>query len=212
VQKSITAEHHVTTYDHIRDIIQQTEGSIVVAPCMCREGARRRGKPCQKTSRQETCMSFGDWAAHFARLGARQISKSEALEIMRLNEADGLVLQPTNYQKVDFVCSCCGCCCGVLGIQKMLPKPALTWAHNFHAAVDSRICTGCATCPERCQIAAVKVDAQSGVAVVDLDRCIGCGNCVATCPSGAMSLVKIDREVAPLPDRTALYRTLAEGR
>jgi hypothetical protein len=33
-----------------------------------------------------------------------------------------------------------------------------------------------------------------------------------TCPSDAMSLVKMDREVAPPPDRTALYRAPAEGR
>jgi Na+-translocating ferredoxin:NAD+ oxidoreductase subunit B len=212
VQKSITAEHHVTTYDHIREIIQDTDGPIVIASCMCREGARRRGKPCQKTSRQETCMSFGDWARHFARLGERQVTKAEALEIMRLNEADGLVLQPTNYQKVDFVCSCCGCCCGVLRIQKALPKPALSWSHNFHAEVDSSSCTGCGTCVERCQIDALRVDRESGVAIVDLDRCIGCGNCVASCPPEAMRLVKMDEELAPPPDRTALYRTLTEGR
>jgi ferredoxin len=212
VEKSIEVEHHVTTYDQIREILNGTDGPIAVGRCMCREGARRRGQPCQKTTRQETCMAFGDWATHFIKLGFREITRAEALEIMRQNEADGLVLQPTNYQKIDFVCSCCGCCCGVLRIQKTMPKPALTWAHNFYAAVDADSCTGCGTCVERCQVNAVKVDEQKGVSTINLDRCIGCGNCVASCPSEALKLVKRDTEAVPPEDSTALYRILAEGK
>ncbi len=106
VEKSITVEHHVTTYDHIREIIKSTDGPITVNRCMCREGASRRGQPCHQTSRLETCMAFGDWARHFIKNGAKEITREEALEITRQNEADGLVLQPTNYQKIDFVCAC----------------------------------------------------------------------------------------------------------
>ncbi len=212
VEKSINVEQHVTTYDHIREIINSTDGPIIVAPCMCREGARRRGQPYQKTKRQETCMAFGDWARHFIKLGSREITRAEALEIMRQNEADGLVLQPTNYQKVDFVCSCCGCCCGVLRIQKAMPKPAANWAHNFYAEVDADKCTGCGTCVERCQVSAVKVDEQKGVATINLDRCIGCGNCVASCPSEAMRLISREKTAAPPEDRTTLYKILVEGK
>ena len=210
VEKSINVEHHVTTYDHIRDVINSTEGPIAINSCMCREGARRRGQPCQKTTRQETCMAFGDWARHFIKLGSREITRAEALEIMRQNEADGLVLQPTNYQKIDFVCSCCGCCCGVLRIQKSMPRPAVTWAHNFYAEVNSETCTACGTCVERCQVGAAKIDEQSGYATINLDRCIGCGNCVASCPSEALKLVKKDAEAVPPEDSTTLYRILAE--
>src|SRR4030042_2293334 len=128
VEKSIKVEHHVTTYDQIRDIIKSTDGPIIASTCMCREGAKGRGQPCKVTTRAETCMCFGDWARRFVKPGATAISKEQALEIMRKNQEDGLVLQPTNYQKIDFVCACCGCCCGVLRIQKGLPKPALNGA------------------------------------------------------------------------------------
>lgn len=210
VQQSIDVERQVTTYDDVREIINNTDGPISIASCMCREGAKGRGEPCKVTSREETCMSFGDWARHFIKLGSREITREEALDIIRRNEEDGLVLQPTNYQKLDFICSCCGCCCGVLRIQKSLPNPAATWAHNFNAEVNTETCTGCGICAEKCQVNAATVDEQSGYANINLDRCIGCGNCVANCPSEAMQLVKIEVETAPPEERTDLYRILAE--
>ena len=211
VEKSIPVEHHVATYDQIREIINTTDGPIIVSSCMCREGAKQKGQPCKVTSRSETCMCFGDWARHFIKLGrAKETTREEALEIIRQNQEDGLVLQPNNYQKIDFVCSCCGCCCGVLQIQKMLPKPAENWAHNFYAAVDTDSCTACGTCVEKCQMDAVKIDEQNGYSVINLDRCIGCGNCVASCPSEALRLVKIEKEIAPPEDSSSLYKILSE--
>jgi ferredoxin len=210
VQQSLEVEHQVTTYDQVREIINNTEGRIAITPCMCREGAKSSGNPCKVTSRTETCMTFGDWADHFIRLGSREVSKEEALDIIRQNEKDGLVLQPTNYRKLDFICSCCGCCCGVLKIQKMLPDPAAHWAHNFYAEVDVEMCTGCGICAEKCQVNAATIDEENGYATINLNRCIGCGNCVANCPSDAVRLVKVEMEIAPPEDRTDLYRILAE--
>jgi electron transport complex protein RnfB len=211
VEKSIHVEHHVTTYDHIREIINSTEGPIGVNPCMCREGAKQRGQPCKVTSRLDTCMVFGDWARHFIKLGlSREITREEALEIIRQNEADGLILQPTNYQKIDFVCSCCGCCCGVLTVQKRLPKPAENWAHNFYNTIETELCTACGTCIEKCQMDAIKLDEQAGYAVINLDRCIGCGNCVVVCPSEALELIKKEKETIPPEDATGLYKILVE--
>jgi NAD-dependent dihydropyrimidine dehydrogenase PreA subunit len=211
VEKSLQAEHHVATYDQIREVINSMDGPISVNPCMCREGAKQRGQPCKVTSRRDTCMCFGDWARHFVKLGlSREITREEALDIIRQNQEDGLVLQPNNYQKIDFVCSCCGDCCGVLRILKMLPKPAENWAHNFYAAVDTESCTACETCVERCQMGAIKVDEPAACAVINLDRCIGCGNCVASCPSEALRLVKRETETAPPEDSTDLFQILAE--
>ena len=211
VEKSISVGHRVTTYDHIREIINSTDGQIGVGRCMCREIAKQRGQPCKITSRQETCMAFSDWARHFIKFGIfREINRKEALEVIRQNEEDGLVLQPTNYQKIDFVCSCCGCCCGILTSLKRLPKPAENWAHNFYAEVDTEVCTGCGTCVERCQMNAAVLNEENGFSTINLDRCIGCGNCVASCPSGALRLVKMEKVTVPPQDSTNLYKILAE--
>ena len=211
VGKSILMENYVATYDQIREIIINTDGPIAIAKCMCREGAKQEGRSCHVTTRSNTCMVFGDWARHFIKHArAKEITREEALDVTRQNEEDGLVLQPTNYQKIDFVCACCGCCCGVLTRQKSLPKPAENWAHNFYAVVKNNDCTGCGICVKKCQMNAVSINEQTGCSTINLDRCIGCGNCVASCPSKAMTLVKKERETAPPKDSTSLYKILIE--
>ncbi|MFH1122337.1 MAG: 4Fe-4S binding protein [Pseudomonadota bacterium] len=206
VARSITPEHHVATYDQLNRLLMETDGPIVVNECICRQGAKIRGKECQKTTRMETCIALGDIAKNCVRIGVgRQISKEEALALARSNEEDGLVLQPSNAQKAEFICACCGCCCGMLRVHKVLPRPVAFWANNYHASVDPDECTGCGTCVERCQVDAVKIDPAEGISKVDLDRCLGCGNCVTTCPSEAIHLEKNEREVRPPETNEDLY-------
>lgn len=211
IGKSISMEYHVATYDQIKELIKNTDGPIAVGQCLCREGAKQKGRQCHVTTRSETCMGFGDWARHFIKQGlSREITREEALEITRQNEEDGLVLQPTNNQKIDFVCACCGCCCGVLTGLKNLPKPAKNWAHNFYAVIDNNKCAACEVCLEKCQMNAIGIDEQMECATINLDCCIGCGNCVTSCPSSAVILVKKERETVPPQDSTNLYKILAE--
>ncbi len=206
VGESISVEHQVATYDHIADVINGSDGPFAIIECICRKIAGLKGETCKKTYRQETCMAIGDMAKNVIQYAnGRAIGKEEALEIARMNESDGLVFQPSNTQKVDFVCACCGCCCGMLSLQKALPRPVDFWATNYYASVNAGTCSGCGICVERCQVNAMTVDDSMGTASVNLDRCIGCGNCVTTCPTGAMSLLKKEKETAPPRDSEELY-------
>ncbi len=199
VGKAITIQHHVGTYDATRDIIEKTVDPIVILECVCRKGAEKRGEPCMQTSRKETCMVLRDGAKNIIEGGrmGRQITKEEALDILRKNEEDGLVLQPSNAQEPDFICSCCGCCCGILRLHKAIPDPAGLWATNFHARVNPDLCSACGTCVERCQTGAMRLDEEKSVALVDLTRCLGCGLCVTSCPTEAIELRKKEREKVP---------------
>ena len=206
VRESITVEHHVTNYDHMTDIINSTDDPIVIMECICRQKNSVLGNPCQQTSRLETCMAFGNEAKNLVRSGiGRVIRKEEALEISQQNEAEGLVLQPSNTQKTEFVCACCGCCCGILSIHKMLPKPVKFWVSNYYSEVDPENCTGCAMCVTRCQVNAIDIDERLNISRVNLDRCIGCGNCITSCPSGARNLHKKEKETIPPVDTETLH-------
>jgi ferredoxin len=99
------------------------------------------------------------------------------------------VLQPGNAKDPLFICACCGCCCGALRLIKMAPEPASVAVSAFRANVDAEQCNVCATCEERCQMAAIAVNG-GGVAALNASRCIGCGLCVSTCPTGSLSLVR----------------------
>ncbi len=209
IEKSITSEHRIGTYDELRNLIHQAEDRIRIGECFCRKSMAMEGHKCSVTSRKETCMAFRDFADMAGRTGwGRPISKQKALEIAAKNEKDGMILQPSNEQEPQFICSCCGDCCGILRIAKAVPRPAEVLASNYYAQGDPDLCDGCGTCVDRCQMEAVEL--QDDVAVVNRDRCIGCGLCVSTCPSETIYLVKKKKEVIPPKNTESLYETIME--
>jgi NAD-dependent dihydropyrimidine dehydrogenase PreA subunit len=213
IRKSVTVEHHIAAYDEIRSLVAASGGPFVVLNCICREAQRIQGKPCKQTSRLETCLGMGDMAAMTLRRNhGRKIFADEALAILRQNENEGLVLQPANEQKAEFVCSCCGCCCGMLRVQKMLPHPVHFWTSNFHASVKADSCIRCGVCVKRCQVNALELKEPSGGAHINLNKCIGCGLCVPVCPKKAISLIKKMRETVPPKNEEELFDTIKANR
>ncbi len=198
VDQSIPTDHAVATYDQIRAIVGESPGPFVVLNCICRQRKALQHQPCRQTSRLETCLTFGGMAAAVRRRRhGRELTRGEAMDLLRQNEDDGLVLQPANARHPEFVCSCCGCCCGMLSLQKSLPHPLDFWTSNFYAEVDSAACSHCGTCVTRCQVNAITLPRTTDTARVNLHRCIGCGLCVSTCPSEAVRLRKKSPEVVP---------------
>jgi ferredoxin len=209
VNASIPVTQHVASYDQIGAIMQAAKPPFVVLNCICREASAIRQQPCRKTTRQETCLAWGDIAAMvLRRQHGREVSRDEALAVLRQNQADGLVLQPANAQQPEFVCACCGCCCGMLSMHKALPRPLDFWTTNYHAVVSAAACTGCGICVQRCQVSAITLCGTPHKAQINNQRCIGCGLCVPTCPTHAVQLAGNARSVTPPVDEEALYDTI----
>jgi electron transport complex protein RnfB len=206
VSKSIHPQHHVSTFDEVTSLLQQAEEPFAIIECICRKKKEIEGHSCKVTDRKETCLAIGSVARMVLQSGnGREIARDEALVIMEENQKKGLVLQPSNTEKVDFICSCCGCCCGMLAIHKVLPRPLDFWASNFLAEVDAKKCEGCGACEKKCQVGAVAVSEEKQLAVVAPERCLGCGVCVTTCPAQAITLSKKPTEVRPPQTREDLY-------
>ncbi len=213
VAKSIHPHHKVSTFDAVETLLQQAEGPFVINECICRTKKSMEGKSCKTTDRKETCLAIGDMARMVLPSGSgREISRDEAISILEKNQKQGLVLQPSNTEKAEFICSCCGCCCGMLRTHQILPKPLDFWASNFFAKVDKNTCEGCGACENRCQVGAVIVSAKKQPAVVNLDRCLGCGVCVPNCPTQSIILVKKLSEVRPPLTREDLHEILMTGK
>jgi Na+-translocating ferredoxin:NAD+ oxidoreductase RNF subunit RnfB len=206
IEKSIPTpdKYQVSTYDNVREIIENSDGPIAVANCVCRQTREVIGESCTKTDLRETCIMFRDNTEYYLNRGiGRPISKKEALDILEKAQKAGLVLQPENTQRPAFVCCCCGDCCGILTTVKKSPRPAELYASNYYAEVNPELCNGCGICVERCQLEALAI--VDGVATVNLDCCIGCGNCVANCELNASQLRKKEVELLPPKDTDALY-------
>jgi Pyruvate/2-oxoacid:ferredoxin oxidoreductase delta subunit len=213
VSRSIHPQHNVSTFDEVKTLLQQAEEPFVILDCICRKKKKLEGNICQKTERRETCLAIGSMArmALVSNIG-REIARDKALSIIDHNQQEGLVLQPSNTEAAEFICSCCGCCCGMLRMQQDLPKPIDFWVSNFYATVERDTCEGCSICVKRCQVGAVGVSAKKQPAVVNRDRCIGCGVCVPACPTQSITLVKKPAEVRPPQTREDLHDIIMAGK
>lgn len=201
VHQSIDVTHHVASYDDALEILKR-KPLIVVADCICRKTADVAGQNCGKP--MEACFMFGSMGQYYLDRGmGREISLEEATDILTKCREAGLVTQPATSQNPSGMCNCCGDCCGVLRALNKHPKPAEIVFSNHFAAVETDNCTGCETCLDRCQMAALSMNTD-GLAVVDEGRCIGCGLCVTACPADALKLVpKTDAAFRTPPASTA---------
>ncbi len=207
IESSFTPEHNVATYDDIRQLVLQTGGKIAVYNCICKQENIVLGKTCKKTQRQKICIGFNEVAEYtINNIAGCSISKDECLQILKQNEKDGLILQPQNVQKPNFLCSCCSCCCTVLKMLKKFPRPAEYWHSNYFAEVKAEDCIGCKICQKRCSMEAISI--KENVSSVNLERCIGCGLCTSTCKTQAIQLKKKTRSTVPAKNHFSLYRKI----
>jgi Fe-S-cluster-containing hydrogenase component 2 len=209
VNASIEARGEVLPHELVEELVRGGAGHYAVSNCICRQERRIAGDGCDRP--MESCLSLGSAANYITRSGrGRAITREEMLDILRRADEAGLVLQASNARRAVFLCTCCGCCCGVLRSLKRHPSPARIVATPFVATLQPESCEGCAACESRCQMDALSVT--DGRAALDAARCIGCGLCVTTCPTGALRLVrKPDAEQPDVP-QSLLANYLKIGR
>jgi NAD-dependent dihydropyrimidine dehydrogenase PreA subunit len=186
---------------HLMEHVIENAGLIAVAHCPCRIAYRLADKGCEHPT--EVCMKFNDMARYVIDKGlAKEISKEEALDIVRQAEEAGLVHFVDNAEgEIQHNCNCCGCACWNVGSirRRKIPRDVLM-ATYFIRTTDEDLCTGCGECVEICPVQAVKLEGD--LSVVDDAWCIGCGVCANVCPTGAVRItVRPDRSGA-LPART----------
>ena len=205
IGETLFSSFTIEQFDDVKALVREAKFPIVLLPCICRRKKAVEGKPCKVTGRKETCLAAGDLARTALEIGiGREVEREDAFAVLAENQREGLVFQPSNTQQAEFICSCCGCCCGMLEIQRHLPRPLDFWASNYFATVNASACNACGICEQRCQVGAIVVG-RTGVAVVDPGRCIGCGQCVSVCPAKALGLVEKERPETPPATREELY-------
>ncbi|MBP7095647.1 MAG: 4Fe-4S binding protein [Spirochaetia bacterium] len=228
VGAAIRSEHRVASHEEFRELIKAADGRIAVLPCVCRKGADLSGHPCKATDRRELCIVFRDYADTVVREGwGRGIGVDEALAIAAENEREGLVMRPSNEREPQFLCACCGDCCGLFAVVKAMRRPADFVSSNFRARVDPEACVSCGACARRCPMDAVQLKGakaravpafrarRSGAAAakpkarVVPARCVGCGVCVAACAFGAVTLERKSATVPPADTAELLERLAA---
>ncbi len=208
LNKSISTPDVVMPYERAEELVR-VHKAFAVSNCICRQEQRILGKVCDKP--EESCLTLGMFADMVVRNGrGRAISLEEALAILQRAEEAGLVLQPANAKESLFICTCCGCCCGVLRSLKRYPEPAKLVVSAFLASLNTETCKGCGLCTRRCQMEALHLEDKK--AVLDINRCIGCGLCVSTCPTHSLSLLRKPKEKQPYVPRDIIDTNIKLGK
>jgi len=181
VNESIEPESRILAYDDVIKIIENAR-ILSVTNCSCRVISGTCKKPL------EVCMQVDRAAEYNIERGTgRVLSKSEAIDILKMCEEEGLVHVADNRQVVGHViCNCCKDCC--LNWPIMTGPKKWVAPSRFEAVVDPDLCTGCEACLERCFFGAITVD--DDLAAVDMEKCLGCGVCTVSCPTEALRLTE----------------------
>jgi ferredoxin len=188
---TVPAKTHVLAFEDVREIIEKSH-SLAVTKCTCRLTAHKCDKPL------ETCLQINRAADYsLARGTGRELTKEQALELVRRCEEEGLIHVVMNKQSVDhFICNCCSCCCQTMPIL-IEHNISVIEPSRFAAEVDPELCTACETCVERCFFGAITMEGEE-TARIDAEKCMGCGLCQVTCPSEAISLIEVrDKDYVP---------------
>jgi Pyruvate/2-oxoacid:ferredoxin oxidoreductase delta subunit len=187
---SVQADGRVLAFEDVKDIIENAD-NLAVTNCTCRLVAHK----CDRAL--EACLQVNNAASYaVARGTGRQLTKEEALEIVRKAEEEGLIHATFNQRSVSHViCNCCGCCCQFLpvliehGIRVVAPS-------RFQAEVDLDSCNGCELCLDRCYVGSIEMKPRDGdedelVARVEPETCLGCGLCKVVCPTDAIIMEEV---------------------
>ena len=157
-----------------------------VSPCSCRASRTSIGDGCGHLD-EDMCIQMGKGAEHYIRSGrAREITREQALEIIKRAEENGLMHDMVNIEEPGesaAICNCCACACFGLRVGLM---------YGARDAIRSNY-----------------------VAEVDEAKCVACGQCVETCPGNALKLGQklcSTEDLTQKPDYVKLSETLRPKR
>ncbi len=187
VGKSIEFDTQAVYPFHLMEHVVGRARIFAVAHCPCRMTAHLRGRSCEHPT--EVCIKFDDLAEYvIERDLAREITRQEAIEIIKGSEEAGLVHFVDNaIGDIKHNCNCCGCACWNVGSIKRRKIPRdIIMATYFIRKTDKDACTSCGECFDVCPVDAITTEGD--FPAVDKEWCIGCGLCVAKCPNEAARL------------------------
>lgn len=180
----IVGPETVSPVEEAIKLIEEADGIVTARACDCfmyLEGCDRdKSDVCIHVLPKEPVLN-----SSLDRGICKEITKEEAIEIIKRTDRDGLVhsLMPNG------MCNCCVCCCYNLKNADEYPIKDNLLLTPYRAFIDEGKCVGCKMCMKKCQFSALSL--KNGVMKVDHELCWGCGVCRTICNRNAIHMEKI---------------------
>jgi len=209
VEKQVPVSMEIFPFERASELISD-EGDFALATCYCRHEKDLLGQACEAP--RDVCLLFGPFARFAVERGfAARADLARVRDALERSEEAGLVHVSDNVSdRINFMCNCCGCCCGFLRTITELGQANVVAASRFVARLDESRCTLCGACLEVCQVKALSLT--NDELEFEPERCLGCGLCVHHCPSGALTLEGRQDYLAPHRDRRELGAAMLRER
>jgi Na+-translocating ferredoxin:NAD+ oxidoreductase subunit B len=216
IEKTIEDKKQILPFEDILQVVDNYE-YYTVSHCPCRERHRLDPDYPDSSKPSEVCLHFDELGRYIIKHGmGREITKEEALEILK-NAADaGLVHGLSNWEKnPDTICNCDPIYCTQFRTYHMLGHTKSLDPSNYVVKVTApETCKACGLCIKRCpmdamqlQVSAEATNKFSKVVNVDTNLCIGCGVCVHKCPTQSIVLERREESTRP-PESVRKYTEL----
>ena len=210
INADVVKDGKILPEDDVRKYLKNAR-AIALANCICRTIKKQTGGDCKHT--MQTCMAINGWADYYVENeDGKYISYEEALEILKLCDAEGLSVHCANSEETEIICCCCSCCCGLIRAYTFFPEGVkVDQVTNYYMTLDEEKCINCGLCAERCVMDALKME--NGKLRHDVSRCNGCGLCASTCPTNA-AMLDLKEEIYLPPGKSWFdtYKVMADDR
>lgn len=158
IEQSIMGETRRASYEEVSKYLNENN-IFSVSDCSCRTARESMGEGCGHL-KEDMCIQMGHAAEYYIRTGrGRQITREEAVEIIKKAEENGLMHQIPNTDgpgKTHAICNCCGCSCLSLRTAGMYLNTDMVRS-NYVSHVDKDKCVACGECVENCPVNASRL-------------------------------------------------------
>ncbi|MHC1735331.1 MAG: FAD-dependent oxidoreductase [Erysipelotrichaceae bacterium] len=158
IETAIDGETRRASYEEVSKYINEAR-ILSVSDCSCRTSREEMNQGCGHL-KEDMCIQLGDAAEYYIRTGrGREVSKEEAIDIIKKAERDGLMHQIPNTEgegHTHAICNCCGCSCYAMRAAGMYHNPDMVRS-NYVSTIDETKCVGCGECVEVCPTNAIRL-------------------------------------------------------
>ncbi|MEG2633665.1 MAG: FAD-dependent oxidoreductase [Oscillospiraceae bacterium] len=158
IETAVDGNTRTASFEEVSYFLNKND-LFAVADCSCRRSRRLLGEGCGHLEK-DMCIQLGTGAEYYIRTGkARQITREEAFDIIKMAEENGLMHQIPNIDGAEdthAICNCCSCSCYSLRNAAYFNAPDMIRS-NFVSQVDKDKCVACGQCVENCPTNALKL-------------------------------------------------------